>query len=332
MMRFLGLLLLVLGLQSCDDGDFSIESFDFSTTAAVACSGTNNQFFIYYTNQSEALLLQIPANSFPNLVTPQNQPRTVTIGGSNQLIYRAFNGTVTSQTICNSIPPATPIVTREWIATSGVIEIETFANKATNETTGQSLVTGYTHTLRLRNTTFEKNNGEQQLFAVLELGNYVTNTTPPSVIISSNPVNQCGNNVSFVYKNAGAQAITISTDALLFTNSNTPTNQPRTAVIGQNNTAISYRLYDAIIPIPTSFFCTTPNPSTPALLEQWNGVNGVADLNGIIEVATVEEFDQTLQSNVFKHTIRLRKVVFSKDNVTFTFGDLFELGVLTTVP
>lgn len=332
MKRFLGIILLVFSLQSCDDGDFNVESFDFSNITANACLGTNNQFFIHYTNQREALLLQLSASSFPNLVTQPDQPRIINISAGNQVTYRIYNGTVTAQTICTAIPPASPTVAEEWIATSGIIEIETFVNKANNETTGQSLITGYTHIVKLINTTFEKSDGNQQLFAELQLGNYVTTASPPSTIIPSAVVKNCGDNLSFVYKNAGTQTITINTDVALFENSNTPENTPRTAIIGQDNTVVTYKLYESIIPIPDTFFCTQPNPNTPALLENWIANDGVINVSGIIEVSSLEEFDQALQQNVFKHTIRLRKVVFAKDGTTFTFGDLYELGVLTTVP
>jgi len=175
MKRFLGLLLLVFGIQSCDDGDFNVESFDFSNVTATACSGLNNQFFIYYINQREALLLQIPSSSFPNTITPTDQPRTITISTGSQVFYRVYSETVNAQVICSAIPPATPTVSEEWIATSGVIEIETFANKAINETTGQALITGYTHTVKLINTTFEKTQWKPtSCFTELQLGNFCT--------------------------------------------------------------------------------------------------------------------------------------------------------------
>ncbi|GGD32935.1 hypothetical protein [Flavobacterium orientale] len=340
MKRFLGLILLVFGFQSCDDGDFNVESFDFSNVTASACSGSNNQFFIYYTNQREALLLQIPITSFPNIITPEDEPRTVAIAAGTQVTYRVYDGTINSQVICTAIPPATPTVSEEWTATSGVIQIETFANKTIDETIGQALITGYTHIIKLINTTFEKSNGSQQLFAELQLGNFITNASPPSTIIASSELSNCGNNLSFIYKNGGTQAITLYTDVALFENSNTPADMPRKAIIGQDNTSINYNLYDAIIPIPNnaiiptplSFFCTNPTPTTPARIENWIGVDGIANVSGVIEVTSIEEFDSELQQNVFKHTVRLRKVVFTSAGVNFTFGDLYELGVLKTVP
>lgn len=331
MKRFLGLLILSFCINSCDDGEFEIQSFDFSSIAATECVGANESFFIYYTNEREALFVQIDEENFENIITPQDDPRIVTINATNKVTYRVYNGNVTAASICSTIPPLSPVPVEEWTATSGVIEIITSANKQTNETTGQSFITGYTHTIKLVNTLFVKSDGNQQLFSELFLGSYVTDADEPTIDTSS-PLRKCGNNLNYIFKNTGDQVITINTDVSLFESSPTLPNQPRTAVIGQQNTSIKYKVYLDDIPQPDTFFCVLPEPNTtvPPLIETWVGKNGIINVEGVIEVTTEEVFDDATQMNVYRHTVFLRKVSFEKSDTFFTFGNLYELGFIDT--
>lgn len=313
----------------CDDGDFSIESFDFSSTQANFCYGTNNQFFIYYINGSESLLVQIPESNFPNSITPENSPRTVQISTNNRVIYRLYNSNVSSQHICTAIAPAEPTVTEEWNAVSGTIQIETYANRQTNETTGQSFITGYTHRVVLVNTTFEKSDGNQQLFAELVLGNYVTPATTPN-ILADHPVQNCPGNETFFFKNSASQAFALTVPGDFIQNTVTPADEPRTAVIGQNDTTLRFLMYDNI-PNPATFFCDNSSPIIPEANEDWYALNGNEGIDGIIEVTTEEGFDNQGFA-IFTHTINFRKVTFSNGEVTITFGELYNFGEFVTYP
>jgi hypothetical protein len=329
MKRLLGIFILSFCINSCDDGEFEIQSFDFSSIPAAKCEGANSSFFIYYTNEREALFLQIPESSFPEIITPVGNPRTVNITSTNKVTYRVYNGNVTSSTICSAIPPVTPIPVEEWNATSGVIEISTSANRETNQTTGQSFITGYTHTIKLVNALFIKGDGNQQLFNELFLGNFITPANPPSIAPSA-PLNNCVTNLNYLFKFTADQVITLNTDANLFINEVTPENQPRTVLIGVQNTQMAYKTYEINVPSPLTFFCTFPNPDTAGTATEWDAVEGVAGQSGIIEVTTIEELDPVSQVNVFKHTVYMRSVQFEKDGTTFTFGDLYLLGFLFT--
>lgn len=335
MKRFLGLLILSFCINSCDDGEFEIQSFDFSTIAASRCFGANTIeespiFFLYYTNDREALFLEIAAINFPNIVTQPDDPNTVVISSTNKVTYRVYNGAVTSASICSTIPPVSPTPVEEWIATSGVIEIRTAANKQTNPTTGQSFITGYTHTIKLVNTLFTKSDGNEQLFDELFLGPFVTNADPPEIDPSS-LVRKCDDDFNYIFKNTGEQVIELFTDAVLFINEETPVDNPRTAVIGQQNTSINYKVFIDDIPQPATFFCTTPLASFPSLVETWTGEAGNSTaMTGIIEVTTELVPDPISGTNVFRHTIYLRKVKFQKSGTDFTFGDLYELGFINT--
>lgn len=327
MKRLLGIFILSFCINSCDDGEFEIQSFDFSSIPANSCNGANASFFIYYTNDREALFLEIPASNFPPLVTATNNPRIVAISSTNKVTYRVYNGAVTSASICSTIPPASPVPVEEWIATSGVIEIITSVNRQTNETTGQSFITGYTHTIKLVNALFVKGDGNQQLFEELFLGDYVTSVDPPTISPSS-PILKCDNNLNYIFQNSGKEVITLNTIVNLFVNETTAAGQPRTAVIDGVNTKMAYKVYAANVPLPATFFCVFPEPANtvPPLLKTWIALNGsTANQTGIIEVTTV-----LFNPTTYRHTISLRKVTFAVDSVNFTFGDLYVLGHIDT--
>lgn len=154
-------------LQACDDGDITLESFNFDTVAVQNCSDNNLVFKI---NDNELLLLNIPATSFANEETPDGSPRIVTVSSTNQIIYRLYSGDVSSSTICSILPPASPVVEKEWNATGGTIEIITNALYASDGIT----ITGYTHNIKFVNVNFS-NSDNSFSFTEYIFGNYETN-------------------------------------------------------------------------------------------------------------------------------------------------------------
>ncbi|HLF53044.1 hypothetical protein [Flavobacterium sp.] len=174
MKRFLGLLVCAFIFNSCDDGDITLENFNFDTAAAVNDCTVNNDLYFKIKN-NEALILQTPATSFENTVTPVDTPRTLVINSTNQVIYRLFSGPVTSTYFCSDIPEATPTVSDEWIASngiegvSGIIEITT--TQILNPDT--QAITGYNHYIVFRNITFS-NADNSFVYEEYVFGNYVT--------------------------------------------------------------------------------------------------------------------------------------------------------------
>ena len=167
MKKLLVLAASVFLLQACDDGDITLESFNFDTVDVQECT-TND--LVFKINGEELLLLNIPASSFANVETPDGSPRTISVSASNQIIYRIYSGNVTSTNICATIPPASPVVEQEWNATGGTIEIITDALYDTDGIT----VTGYTHNIKFVNVNFS---GPSNSFSFTEylFGNYETN-------------------------------------------------------------------------------------------------------------------------------------------------------------
>lgn len=152
MKKVFGILLGVLLLTACDDGDLVLESFNFSNASIQKCS---DKTVLFKTSGDELLLLDIPASNFPNEVTPDNQPRIVTISGTNKVLYRKYSGNVSSSAICSVIPPASPGVVSEWNATSGgTIQIVTTEKTTIDPVTNLPVLTGYNHQIKFLNIQF----------------------------------------------------------------------------------------------------------------------------------------------------------------------------------
>jgi hypothetical protein len=150
MKKILVILGLVILFNSCDDGDIKLESFNFSSQSITRCNPSTNKTFLYKVNDKEMLLLNIDAASYINAVTTINQPRIYTIGINSAVFYRIYSADIPSGFICSSIAPANPVVSNEWNATGGTIEVTTIARFDTDGTT----IIGYTHSFVFKNISF----------------------------------------------------------------------------------------------------------------------------------------------------------------------------------
>ena len=168
MKKLLFLFSLVFIFNSCDDGDITLESFNFSNAQILKCSDASKPF-LYKINYNELLLLNLPSEAYANEVTAANEPRTYPITGSVSVLYRLYSDTVPTTFICNSIAPATPVVTNEWNATGGTIEVTTIERFDTDEIT----LLGYTHAIRLKTINFS-NESNSFSFEEYFFGNYQT--------------------------------------------------------------------------------------------------------------------------------------------------------------
>lgn len=152
MKKLFGLLVCAFLLSSCDDGDMVLESFNFDTVAIQKCS---DKEVLFKTNKEELLLVDISASNFPNEETIPGEPRIVPISSTNKVLYRKYNGTVGSSVICSEIPPASPTVSKEWVAaTGGTIQIISTKKTTIDPVTSEVIVTGYNHQIKFVNIQF----------------------------------------------------------------------------------------------------------------------------------------------------------------------------------
>ena len=320
MKRFFGLLFFALLLNGCDDGDLILETIYFEDATTQSCS-TND--LIYKLNEKESLILQIPSDDFTNEPSTPGSPTIIDIDNDiYKVIYRFYNGTVAETNICSTIPPATPIVNDQWTGTSGKIQITTTAVKTTNTSENSTRITGYNHNIIFKNITFEKATGPQ-VYETFTFGDYVTSSTSLPFGFDTT-VEQCSSSKQ-VYNYTSSESFTLDNlDPSLIQNVETPLNTPRTAVIGSVLNKLTYRLFSNGVLTP-SYFCNTTTPSLPTVSQEWNAVDGVSGVSGIIEVTTIKN-----GTSAYKHTIVLKKVTLKKGNSDFKLGDNYNYGDLIT--
>jgi len=312
MKRVLSVLVFALFLNGCDDGNLIQEDINFEDVAAQKCASNT---IIYKVKDSEALLFDATGIKFPAETSIQE----LEINSTNRVIYRFYNGTVTAATLCETIPPATPVVTDQWTATGGKIVINTTAIKTKNETENSSKITGYNHNITFKNITFDKGNGIQ-VYETFAFGDYILSTTVLPFAFTK-VLKQCPNSKQLYDKNS-SEALILDIDPTLIVNVATPINTPRSGLISDTKNKLTYRLFSGLL--TDDYFCNTTYPATPVVLEEWTAVAGVANSSGRIEVTT------TSFGNGFKHTVILKNVKMKKGNSDFLLGDNYIYGELLT--
>lgn len=309
----MSLLLIAFAINSCDDGNLIQENISFEDVEAVE-SCTNG--IIYKLKDQESLLLDVPEETFVN----ETSTTTLDIS-TNRVVYRFYNGTVSTDNICATIPPATPIVTDQWTATKGQIVITTTAKKESNTTPNSTKITGYNHNIVLKNVTFEKSIGFQ-VYETFVFGDYITTATNLPFLFDQS-LDKCSSS-NQVYNFTSSEAMQLNIDPSLIVNQVTPLNTPRIGLISTTTNSLTYRLFTGGV-LTNSYFCNAVTPTTPSINQEWNAVAGVSNTSGIIEVTTT-----TSGPNTFKHTIVLKKVTFKRGNDDFLLGDNYSFGELLT--
>jgi len=124
-MKRLLLPLLILLITSCNDGDVIVTSFDFDDADLQACAGDGYLFFKINEGGTESLSFRI---GISEQQFKTNNVLVSSFNGSGIFSnYRIFDGTVTNSYFCNEVPPTSPNVVIEYIASSGTSTLTTTA-------------------------------------------------------------------------------------------------------------------------------------------------------------------------------------------------------------
>ncbi|MEN8798763.1 MAG: hypothetical protein ABF293_05910 [Flavobacteriaceae bacterium] len=147
------LLLFLLFLVSCDDGDLQIETIDFNSANIEFCESITDlsSTFFFKLNPNEALILELQSGILKNEVS--DGAITSTVPGQSQVSYRTFSDDVSTNYFCDQVPPATPVVIEEIIAEGGEVLVTTIQS--------ESDTTIYEHTIELQDITLVNSRGER---------------------------------------------------------------------------------------------------------------------------------------------------------------------------
>ncbi|OWP77546.1 hypothetical protein [Flavobacterium oreochromis] len=284
MRNFWFLLTSLILLTACDDGNIIEDTFNFSNVSVLKCNNINT---LYKINDKEALIFITPETSFPN----EEGVKTYTIGTGNNLIYKKFYSTISSNEICSTgnIP-----IAEQWTVSGGTIEITSTKIISTND---PSKIVGYNHKILFKNITFNTPN-KQLVYDQYLFGNYSTDVVDLKFDYKNAVMQNCsGNNLIFKYNNNNALLLDI--DPSLYKHQTIGT---KTALINTTN-KVSYRIYNG--GLNSNFFCQSIPPTHPSLTEEWIAQEGITNTNGMIIVETTQQTTST-----YRHVIKLRKVTF----------------------
>lgn len=130
MKNLLFAIITIICFASCDDGDIIVTSFDFEQQTLERCSDFDTQYVFFKINPENNETIAIAfttSNDIFDAGDGENEVRELELqlSGNDNITYRRFDESPTSDYFCNPIPPATPIVIEEFISTSGDITVFT---------------------------------------------------------------------------------------------------------------------------------------------------------------------------------------------------------------
>ncbi len=323
MKRIISILTLLFIINACDDGNVTVDAIDFSEGNVLKCGLKD---VLYKVKDNQMLFIEIPSSNFTSEPTLTGAPLEVPITGTVKVVYRKYSSNVTSDNLCPTVPDGIPNQIEQWDATSGIIQITvTPIYTVTNAVTNQTKITSYKYYITLKNTTFLKPDGSTQLYGdgngMFVFGNYTVTATPPALGFDEVVDKSSCDNRIFNFGTSEAMILDVGANfPTLFANEVTTT--PRTALLSDIN-KLFYKQYANTV--TDANFCPTLT-TTPAIVSDWSGVDGVEGVSGTIEVSTT-----TLGSG-FQHTIHFKKVSLKKGNNTFYLGDDYVYGSFVTNP
>ncbi|WP_281234404.1 hypothetical protein [Flavobacterium gelatinilyticum] len=320
MKKYACLLVLALLLNGCDDGDLTVDTIDFdSVQTASTCDKTTNAL-IYKLKSQESLLIQLPQNTIENNPSDVGSPRQYTIDNTNyRVVYRAYNGAVATANICGVIPPSTPVVTAEWQASGGIIEIVTTQDLGDpSATDGGTRIRGYNHVITFKNITYQKP-GTPQTYVEEDFGTF--RTDPENLNFTfAETAKQCSDKKNVYNFNTTSYMMVDNLDPTLIVKEE----GTRSANITTTTNKLAYTTFKSGTGTLTeSYFCQSPVPSAPNVFGTWESSPAT---QGTIEVTTTKAGTTNI---IYTHTITLKNVTLKKDNSNFYLANSFLLGTIT---
>jgi hypothetical protein len=132
---------LLLTLQSCDDGDLIVTTFDFEEIELKQC-GIWGDLVFYKINNSTYESLSLQLKTLDSIFYHEDT-LTYPIGNSlHRVNYRMYDGSVPESYFCSSVPPITPKIVKDYQSEGGVLTVQTHIT----DTVTEGDITKYTYT------------------------------------------------------------------------------------------------------------------------------------------------------------------------------------------
>lgn len=315
MKKYACLLLFAIMLNGCDDGDLTPEIIDFDEVTPQSCDTETNEL-IYKLKTQEAFILQLEEGTLDNVVGE----KTITISedGLPQLVYRTFDGVISSANICDAIRPSSPNIIRDSKAKGGTITITTTPDESEPASDGSTSIKGFNHLIYMNNISYDIVGGVQVDPRSFSFGTLNTTTyTSPVVSFTATNAESCDDTQLYNWSANTSMIITALDPTLI---QNIETSEPRTSTITATQNKIVFNTYKTAS-ITAAYFCKSPRPTTPEIDETWNAV-----INGTIEVETTK-----LDNTTYKHIITLKNVeLMNSGGLKFKLASTFVFGEITT--
>lgn len=309
MKKLLVFFLFIFALNSCDDGDIIVETINFDNVTASKCGDKN---IIYKINGSEVLQIILSDTEYAGLFVNEEGKKTLSISTPNQVRYRFYDATVTQASICNDLQPATPVITQEWIATSGTIEVTaSLINSAPDTTTGATKLDRYNYNIVFKDIVFEKPSGNQ-IEELVVFGDYSIKASLPFNFEPTQAKLCPSGNTLYNARPLGSEGLyVLNFDNSLFSTAAADLDIPKTREITSTSNNLIYKLFAAplLANANENYFCTGDQTSL-ATTEIWTAASG-----------TIEVITTSNGTGQYRHSIRLKGVTFKKGNHTFYYGD-----------
>lgn len=354
MKKYFGLLFCLAVLNACDDGDMNSQSFNFdSTEVASSCPQPTTINTVFKINNNEALILKIDGpqtfttpegveytiNLFPfrNQVTQTGVPKIYKVNAANRVIYRVFNGTVTSSYFCQQIPPVSPsVVSESSTSNDGNGRIEITTSKIVSDYASVSAIK-YQHSVVLKDISFS-DGVSNTTYETFNYGIYEKNSGVNFSFPTTGSIIKCpdgGRLFRIADTNIGNDStkenlnevlefkITDDQLAALENGDNPPmyineTNQLiykiySSDVISANalNPFLCSGIDDTLIPTPVAYETFIANNGVPD--------NGTNDATGVFEIRKVPNTLVPGQPQTYNYAITFRNVTFKDQSGNTTF-------------
>ncbi|MFL9836086.1 hypothetical protein ABS768_01160 [Flavobacterium sp. ST-75] len=292
MKKLSALFAIVILVFACDDGDMTFKDFNFGdVTTAQLCTANE---FLYKVNGTEVLILDVNINEYFSNI--DGAIDTITVNSANKVIYRNYSGTVTSSSICTSLPPATPTVVEEWNASQGG-ELTVTTTKLVSDDGDVS----FEHSISIVRLEFVKDDET----IVIENQNYGTYTTSQGFDFefleysNGDPINptQCVNGDESAPKllyeinsdEVLKMVLTSTNFNTLFVDEVTGIDAPRILELDETDNRVIFDVYSSTV--SGTLICSNTPPITPVVEQRWIATG---EIWVITEEVVVGEFQHTV--------------------------------------